>query len=87
MGVGNTGHGVGDSRPGGNQGHAQGAGKFGVRMGHVDSGPLVAHVDDADALGVQPHPDRHDVAATQGKHPVHTAGLQKARHERGRTVV
>ena len=53
-----------------------------MRMGHVDGGPLVAHVDDADAFGVQPHPDRHDVPAAQPKYPVHTALFEKARNHR-----
>ncbi len=83
-GVGDAGHGVGDAGAGGDQRHAEPAGEVGVRMRHVDRGALVAHVDDADALGVEPHPDRHDVAAAQAEHPVDAARLQEAGdHRRG----
>ncbi len=43
---------------------------------HVDGGPLVAHVDDLNALRVEAHPDRHDVAATEGKDALDAPGLE-----------
>ena len=58
---------------------------MGVR--HVDGGTFVAHIDDADAFGVQPHPDRHDVAAAQREDPVHATGLQEAGDQRGGAVL
>ena len=47
-------------------------------MRHIDRCALVAHIDDAYALGVELHPDRHDVAATQAIHPLHAPGLEKS---------
>jgi hypothetical protein len=35
---------------------------------HVNSGALVAHIHDVNALGVKAHPDGHDVPAAQRKH-------------------
>src|SRR4051812_19349390 len=52
-----------------------------MRLGHVHRGPLVADIDDADALGVEPHPDRHDVAAAEREDALHATALQQARDE------
>ena len=60
----------------------QPAGQVGMGVRHVDRGALVAHVDDADAFGVQPHPDRHDVPAAQPEHPVYAALFEKPRNHR-----
>ena len=63
MRVGDPRHRVGDARPGGDKCHAQLPRQLGVRLRHMHGCPLVAHVDDADAMRVEPHPDRHYVAA------------------------
>jgi len=84
MGVGDAGHGVGDAGPGGDQRDAEAAGQLGVRVGHVHGRPLVAHVHDADALGVGAHPQRHDVTAAEREDAVHAASLEEAsRHSGG----
>ena len=79
MGIGNASHGVGDARPGGDQRHTQTACELGMGMGHVDGRSFVPNINDANAFGVQPHPDRHDVAAAQAKHPVHAPLFKKPR--------
>jgi hypothetical protein len=43
----------------------------------MDRGALVAHIDDPDALGVEPHPDRHDVPAAQRENPIDAARLEQ----------
>jgi hypothetical protein len=48
-----------------------------MRLRHVDRGPLVADIDDPDALRIEAHPDRHDVAAAQGEDAVDPACPQK----------
>jgi hypothetical protein len=80
--VGDAGHRVRHPRPGGDQRHAEAAGELGVGVRHVDRGALVAHVDDADALGVQPHPGGHHVAAAQCEHAVNATGLEEAGDQR-----
>jgi hypothetical protein len=37
--------------------------EFSMRLRHVNCGTFVANVDDLNPFGVQPHPDRHDMAA------------------------
>ena len=53
------------------------SGQLGVSLGHVHRGPFVAHVDDADAMGVEAHPDRHDVAAAESEDALDPTFLQK----------
>ena len=77
VGVGDTGHGVGDARTCSHQGHTKSAVQLGLGVRHVDGGPLIAHINDADALCVQAHPDRHDVSAAQPVHTLHAAAAQK----------
>jgi hypothetical protein len=48
-------------------------------MGHVDGSALVAHIDDADAFRIEPHPQRHDVTAAQRKDAVDAARLEATR--------
>jgi hypothetical protein len=52
----------------------------------VDGRALVADVDDADALSIEPHPVWHDMTAAQRKHARNAASLQEARDEVGGTV-
>ena len=40
----------------------------------------------ARAFGVQPHPDRHDVAAAQGEHPIDAARLEHPRYTSGNAI-
>jgi hypothetical protein len=77
MRVGDASDGVGDPGPGGDEADAELARQLGMCLRHVDRGPLIAHVDDPDALRVKAHPDRHDVAAAQGKDPVDPACPEK----------
>jgi len=81
MRVGNAGHRVGDAGPGRDQRHAETARHVAMRVSHVNRRALVTHVDDADAFGIEPHPDRHDVTAAQRKDRVDAARLQAARND------
>ena len=83
MGVRDSRHGVGHTRPGGHQRNAEAAGQLRLGIGHVDGGSLVAHIDDANAFGIEPHPDRHDVAPAQRVDPPHAALLEEARDDGG----
>ncbi len=80
MGVGNAGHRVGQARPGGDQRDAEFAGQFRMRLSHVHGGAFVAHVNNLDALGIEPHPYRHDVAAAEREHTRDATPLQQPRH-------
>src|SRR5581483_917795 len=82
VGIGDTGHGVGDAGAGGDEGHAEPTGEIGVSVGNVDGGPLVADVDDLDALGVERHPDRHEVAAAQPEDALDAPPLEEPGHQR-----
>ena len=62
-GVRDRGDGVGHARAGGHHRDPERAGQLGMGMRHVDRGPLVAHVDDADAEPRHVVPDRLDMAA------------------------
>ena len=42
--------------------------------------------DEADAFRIDAHPDRHDVAAAQREHAVHSAGLEETGDHRRRAV-
>ena len=77
MRVGDAGDGIGHSRASRNQRHAEFTGEFGMRLRHVDGGTLVADIDDADAFRIEPHPDRHDVAAAQREHALDATTLQE----------
>ena len=57
-----------------------------MRLRHVDGGALVADVDDADAFRIEPHPDRHDVPATQREHALDATTLQETRDQVGGTI-
>src|ERR1700726_4305833 len=81
MGVGDAGDGVGHAWTSGDQGYSELAGQFCVRLGHMDRRPLIADVDDANSLRVQPHPDRHDMAAAKREYVLDAALLQKARDQ------
>ena len=87
MGVGDAGHGVGESGPGRDERHAEFACQFRMGLRHMDRRALVTHVDDADPLGVDAHPHRHDVAAAQSEDAFHAARFQHARDDRGGAVV
>ena len=63
-----------------------GARQLGMHVRHVDGRALIAHVDDADALCVNLHPQRHDVAAAESEHTVDAARGEKARDDGGRRV-
>ena len=86
MRVGDAGDGVGHARARGDQRDAEFAGQFGMRLRHVDGGALVAHVDDADAFRIEPHPDRHDVAAAQREHARDAAALQETGDQVGGAI-
>jgi hypothetical protein len=75
--VGDARHRVGDAGAGGDQRDAELASQLRVRVGHVDGGALVAHVDDANAFGIDAHPDRHDVAAAKAEYAVDAALAQE----------
>jgi hypothetical protein len=45
---------------------------------HMNSSTFVANINDLNAFRIEPHPDRHDVAATERKHAANTASPQKA---------
>lgn len=76
VGIRYAGHGIGHPGAGRDQRNPHLPRQLGMGVGHVDGGSLIAHVDDADALGVQPHPQGHDVTATQGKDAVDAPGLE-----------
>ena len=86
MRVGDAGDGVGHAGTGGDQRDAELAGQFRVGLGHMHGGALVAHVDDADAFGIEPHPDRHDVAAAEREHAGDAAAFQEARDQVGGAI-
>ena len=77
MRVGDAGDGIGHAGSGGDQRHAEFAGEFRMRLRHVHGGALVAHIDDADAFGIEPHPDRHDVAAAQSEHALDATAFRR----------
>ena len=83
MRVGDPRHRVGHARPGSDQRHANAPTQLTVGMRHIDRGALVAHVDDANAFGIEPHPDRHDVAPAQREHAVNAARFEEARDQCG----
>ena len=83
IGVGDAGHGIGHAGAGGDQRDAEAAGELRFGVGHIDRRAFVAHVDDADAFGVEAHPQRHDVAAAQGVDALDAALLQEARDDGG----
>ena len=73
-----AGHRIRHARPGRDQGNADVAAQCTVGVGHVHGGAFVAHVDDRDALRIESHPDRHDVAAAQPEHAIDAAPLEEA---------
>ena len=77
MRIGNAGDGVGHTRSCGHQCHTQAVRQFGFCMGHVNSGTFIAHIDETDAVGVQAHPNRHDVTAAQSIDPFNALADQK----------
>ena len=79
--VGNAGHCISHSRARSDQGNTQSFCELGMGMRHVHGGALVAHVNDADALRIGAHPNRHDVAAAQGEDPVHPLCAQIPRDD------
>ena len=82
-----AGHRVGHTRTGGDERDAELAAELAVRVRHVDGRALVAHVDDRDALGIDAHPHRHDVAAAQAENAIDAARLEEARDDGGDAVV
>jgi hypothetical protein len=78
MGIGNTCHSVGDPGASGHQGHAQTSSEFCMGMRHIHRSALIAYVNDTNTLGIEPHPDGHDVSAAEGKHPINLAGFKKS---------
>ena len=86
MRVGDPRHGVCHPRARGHESDAELARDFSMRLGHVHCRPFIAHVDDADAVGVKAHPDRHDVPAAEGKDALDATLLQKPRHEIGNAI-
>jgi hypothetical protein len=46
-------------------------------MGHVNSGTFIAYINQANAVGIQAHPNRHDVAAAQTIDPLDALADQK----------
>ncbi len=75
MGVGDAGDGVGHAGTGGDQRDADLPGHLRMGLRHVDRRALVADVDDLDALGIEAHEQRHDVAAAQGEDPLDARAL------------
>jgi len=57
-----------------------------VCLGHVDRGALVADINDADSLSIQPHPDRHDMPAAKREDMFDAALLEKPRDKGGGAV-
>ena len=55
-------------------------------LGHVHRSALVAHVNDLDALRVEPHPDRHDMAAAKREDALRAPPLEQAGDEPGHTI-
>src|ERR1700730_3679460 len=53
---------------------------------HVDGRALIADIDDTDSFCVEPHPDRHDMAATKREYALDAALLQKACYQGGRAI-
>jgi hypothetical protein len=83
MRIGYAGHGIGDTRSGGYQRNAQSAGQLGLGMRHINSGAFVPHINDAYAVGVQGHPDGHDVAAAQAVNPLYALAFDEAGNQIG----
>jgi len=77
LGVGNGGHTIGHTRPGGGEHNTELAGKDRVGVRHMDGGTLVAHIDDAHTALGELIPDQLDMAALQTEHPVDTSGNEK----------
>ena len=77
MRIGNASDGVGHTWARSDQCHAQAVGQFGLCMGHVNSGTFIAYINQANAVGVQAHPNRHDVAAAQTIDPLDALADQK----------
>jgi hypothetical protein len=55
-------------------------------MRHIHRGALIAYVNDTNALGIEPHPDGHDVSPAEGKYSIDLAGFQKSCDQCRRTL-
>ena len=86
MRVGDAGDGIGHSGAGGDQRHPELAGQFGMSLRHVNGRALVANIDDANSFRIEPHPDRHDVAAAERKHARDAAAFQETCNQVGSTI-
>jgi hypothetical protein len=75
--VGNGGHAIGHTWPGGGEHDTELARKNRVGVRHMDGGTLVTHIDDAHTTLGELIPDQLDMAALQTEHPIHTSGNEK----------
>ena len=75
--IGHAGNAIGDPRSRGRHDDAEGAGELGVSMRHVHGGPLVTHVDNADAQPRRMIPNRLDMATLQAEDAIDAAFLQR----------
>src|ERR1700730_613199 len=55
-------------------------------MRHVDGCTFTADIEDTNPSRVEPHPDRHDMAAAKREYALDAALLQKARDQGGRAI-
>ena len=63
------------------QRNPQAPAQLAISVCHVNRRPFVSNIDDLNTLGVEAHPDRHDVPAAKREHPIDPARLQKSRDQ------
>ena len=76
-----TGHAVGDARPGGDDRHAALSGKPRPAVGRVHRCLLVPRVDDVDSVTKASVVDRRDVTAAECEHAGDTLALELSGHD------
>ena len=86
MRVGDPRHRIGDSRARSHESDAELSCDLSVRLSHMHRGPFIAHIDNADAVHIKAHPDRHDVTAAECKHTLNPATFLGAVLRRSATL-
>ena len=78
MRISDAGHRIRYARTSRHEGNTNAPAELSIGMCHIYSRALITNIDDTNAFGVEPHPDRHDVAPTEREYTVNPACPQKA---------